>query len=94
MGFEAAKHFAEMNVERLILACRNVEAGNVAAKEITGVTGCSSVTCWPLDLGSFTSVREFATRIEDEKIRVDILVGNAAIMTSKFAATDDNWERM
>ncbi|KAJ7143694.1 short-chain dehydrogenase [Mycena epipterygia] len=94
VGFEAAKHFAEMNVERLILACRNVEAGNTAAKEIAAATGCRSVTCWPLDLGSFASVREFATRIEDEKIRVDILVGNAAILTSKFATTDDNWERM
>ncbi|KIK60989.1 hypothetical protein GYMLUDRAFT_599750 [Collybiopsis luxurians FD-317 M1] len=30
LGFEAAKHFARMNPERLILACRNREKGNEA----------------------------------------------------------------
>lgn len=30
MGFEAAKHFAEMNPARLILTCRSVEKGDDA----------------------------------------------------------------
>ncbi|KAJ6551758.1 hypothetical protein B0H19DRAFT_1031184 [Mycena capillaripes] len=94
VGFEAAKHFAEMNVGRLILACRNVDAGDLAAKQIVEATGCSTVTCWPLDLGSFASVREFANRIDEGKIHVDILVGNAAIMSSKFTTTEDKWETM
>ncbi|KAJ6555088.1 hypothetical protein DFH09DRAFT_924004 [Mycena vulgaris] len=94
IGFEAAKHFAEMNPERLILACRNVEAGNSAVQEISESTGCTSVACWPLDLGSFASIREFVKHIEDENIRVDILVGNAAIMSSKLTTTADSWETM
>lgn len=32
LGFEAAKHFAEMNPARLILACRNAEKGEEARK--------------------------------------------------------------
>lgn len=32
LGFEAAKHFAEMNPARLILACRNAEKGEEAQK--------------------------------------------------------------
>ncbi|KAF7369134.1 NAD(P)-binding protein [Mycena venus] len=94
VGFEAAKHFAEMHVDKLILACRNVEAGNLAAKQISEATGCTSVVCWPLDLGSFASVCTFASRIRDENIRIDILVGNAAIMGSKLSTTEDGWEEM
>ncbi len=30
LGFEASKHFARMNPERLILACRNEEKGKDA----------------------------------------------------------------
>ncbi|KAJ6554733.1 hypothetical protein B0H19DRAFT_152161 [Mycena capillaripes] len=51
VGFEAAKHFAEMNIGRLILACRNVDAGDLAVKQIVEVTRCSTVTCWPLAFG-------------------------------------------
>ena len=32
LGFEAAKHFASMNPERLIIACRNEAKGNEAIK--------------------------------------------------------------
>ncbi|KAJ7062030.1 short-chain dehydrogenase [Mycena amicta] len=92
-GFEAAKHFARMNVGNLILACRNADAGHTAAQQIVKKTGCTgNVTCWPLDLSSFESVCEFARRAEREDLHVDILVANAAIMTSKYSKTDDGWE--
>jgi len=32
LGFEAAKHFASMNPERLIITCRNEAKGNQAVK--------------------------------------------------------------
>lgn len=32
LGFEAAKHFASMNPERLILACRNEDKGKKAVE--------------------------------------------------------------
>ena len=32
LGFEAAKHFASMNPERLIIACRNEAKGKEAVK--------------------------------------------------------------
>ena len=32
LGFEAAKHFASMNPERLIIACRGEAKGNQAVK--------------------------------------------------------------
>ncbi|KAF7368825.1 NAD(P)-binding protein [Mycena venus] len=92
IGNEAAKHFAQLNVKHLILGCRKVDAGNEAAQRIMDTTGCSSVACWPLDLASFNSISEFATRIQQENISVDILVGNAAYMGLNYVQTQDGWE--
>ncbi|KAF7367762.1 NAD(P)-binding protein [Mycena sanguinolenta] len=93
IGFEAAKHFARLNAKHLILACRKVSTGNVAAEQIMATTGCSgAVTCWPLDLASFTSIKQFATRIQQENISIDILVGNAAYMGLDYVQTQDGWE--
>ena len=38
LGFEAAKHFASMNPERLIIACRSEAKGNQAIKGNFSVT--------------------------------------------------------
>jgi len=35
LGFEAAKHFASMNPERLIIACRNEAKGEEAVKGVS-----------------------------------------------------------
>ena len=35
LGFEAAKHFAKMNSERIILGCRNEERGEAAVTSET-----------------------------------------------------------
>jgi retinol dehydrogenase-12 len=35
LGFEAAKHFAKMNPERIILGCRSKERGEAAATSET-----------------------------------------------------------
>jgi NAD(P)-dependent dehydrogenase (short-subunit alcohol dehydrogenase family) len=80
-------------VGRLILGCRNAGVGNQAAQEISDATGSNAVTCWPLDLSSFASVSAFVTRIQDEGVTVDILVGNAAIMDTLYTQTEDGWEK-
>ncbi|KAJ7023067.1 hypothetical protein C8F04DRAFT_1193816 [Mycena alexandri] len=41
IGSEAAKHFARMNLGRLILACRNMDAEKLAADKITEETECN-----------------------------------------------------
>ncbi|KAJ3854745.1 hypothetical protein EV368DRAFT_80337 [Lentinula lateritia] len=93
LGFEAAKHFARMNPQRLILACRSDEKGNQAVRRIERDTGYTKAETWLLDLNRFASVQAFADRYEKEGGgRLDILVENAAITSAQtYEKTEDGY---
>ena len=59
----------------MILACRNVEKGEAAAKDIQALTSCSAGTLqvWHLDMSSYVSVQEFSDKVKTELPRLDIL---------------------
>lgn len=48
---------------------------------------------WLVDLSEFASVVSFADKFEKEGGPLDILVANAAILTSKYSTTADGWEK-
>ncbi|CAE7205737.1 hypothetical protein CFE70_008716 [Pyrenophora teres f. teres 0-1] len=85
LGYEAAKHILRLGASRLILAVRNVTKGNQAAKEISSALSLplSNIEIWELDLGSFSSIKQFGERINTLD-RLDAVIQNAGIMTSKF----------
>ncbi|XP_038058817.1 retinol dehydrogenase 12-like [Patiria miniata] len=64
---------------RVILACRNLQKAEDAAKEIKTRTGNSEVVVRHLDLARLQSVREFARKINEEEKKLDILINNAGI---------------
>lgn len=83
LGFECAKALSHRNPSRLILAVRNVEAGEAAAREIVkanppggGVKTIPEV--WKLDLGDLASVKAFGERAEKELERLDIVVSTTS----------------
>ncbi|KAJ7497994.1 hypothetical protein B0H11DRAFT_1998217 [Mycena galericulata] len=92
IGFEATKHFAAMNPGRLILACRNQGKGQAALEKLKADMDYGNAELWNLDLADFDSVKQFATKFEQEGGRLDILVANAAIGMLKFEPTKDGWE--
>ncbi|KAF6763105.1 hypothetical protein DFP72DRAFT_1164079 [Ephemerocybe angulata] len=92
LGFEASKHLARMNPEKLILACRNEEKGRAAAEAIREATGFSRAEVWKVDLSKFSSVVAFADRFEKEGGRLDILLANAGVGLDKYRSTEDGWE--
>ncbi|KAJ6542000.1 short-chain dehydrogenase [Mycena vulgaris] len=96
IGLEAVKHFASMGVGHLIMACRDIAAGEVAIREILEAPGCNceSISCWPLDLASFASVKAFVTRFREENHSLNILVNNAGLMSFQYSQTSDDWETM
>lgn len=55
LGKEAARHFARLGASKLILAVRNIEAGEEAKKDIESTTNCgkSVIEVWSLDLSSY-----------------------------------------
>ncbi len=92
IGYAASRAIAAMGAE-VILACRQPEAGVAARRSIEAATGSRRVTVSPLDLASLASVRRFATDFTSTHDRLDLLVNNAGIYTSKRTLTDDGFER-
>ena len=62
---------------RVIMACRDVAKASKVADEIRSQSGNGNVFVVQLDLASLDSVRAFATKINAEEERIDILINNA-----------------
>ena len=94
LGLEASRWLVRLGASPVILACRNIEKGKAAAKDIQATTGCSPdvLQVWELDLSSYASVQAFADRAKAELPRIDALLANAGIATRTFRVTEDNEE--
>ena len=94
LGLAACRWMVRLGASSVILACRNVEKGEAAAKDIQATTSCSSdgLQVWHLDMSSYASVQAFSDRVKTELPRVDVLLANAGISTWKFRMTEDNEE--
>lgn len=92
LGRVAAQELAKRGPRVLILACRNVVAGNEAARAIAASTGHPDVRCMLLDLACLESVRKFVADLEG--MSVDTLVCNAGVWMpmEKKAKTADGFE--
>lgn len=89
IGKETARGLAERGA-KVILACRDVERGEAAARDIAGDS--IHVRVKKCDLASFASIREFCRQVNKEERRVDILVNNAGLVTPRRLVTDDGQE--
>lgn len=88
LGLEAARHFARLDAAKIILAVRNISAGQEAKQDIEESTGRSDVCeVWELDLASFESVKAFAARASTLP-RLDVVVENAGIATTTFTKSE------
>jgi NAD(P)-dependent dehydrogenase (short-subunit alcohol dehydrogenase family) len=94
LGLEACRWLVNLGAAHVILACRNVEKGQAAAKNIQGTTSCSNETLqvWHLDMSSYASVQAFSDRVKAELPRLDAVIANAGVMTQKFKITEQDEE--
>ena len=84
LGLEAARHFVRLGAAKVILGCRSAEKAEAAKADIETSTGRTDVVeVWPLDMGSFDSVREFCRRA-DALDRLDVVTENAAVATGDY----------
>ncbi|XP_048843377.1 retinol dehydrogenase 13-like isoform X2 [Brienomyrus brachyistius] len=91
IGKETARDLAERG-GRIIMGCRDEEKCEAAAREIRRDTCNHHVYARRLDLASMASIREFASRVNQEEERVDILINNAGVMRCPAWRTENGFE--
>jgi len=79
LGYETALAFAEHGAT-VVLACRDIARGAVAADRIRASVPAASVEPIRLDLADLDSVRDFARQCAARHESLDILVNNAGVM--------------
>lgn len=82
LGEASARELAAHGA-RVILACRNTDTGERAAKNMIG-----EVTVCPLDLADLASIRSFA----GQSGAIDVLINNAGVMAVPHKRTADGFE--
>ena len=94
LGLEASRWMVRLGAQRVILACRSVEKGEAAAKDIQSSTKCSPDTLevWQLDMNSHASVQAFADKVGTTLPRVDAVVANAGVWSFQFRLAEGNEE--
>ena len=88
IGAETAASLARTGAE-IILAVRDVEAGNRVAAQITEATGNKQVLVAPLDLADQASVGSFVSGWNGP---LHVLVNNAGLMAAPLMRTPEGWE--
>lgn len=79
IGKETAKELAKRNA-RVVMACRSLERGLEAAKEIKSLTENQNVIVKMCDLSSLASIRRFAEDFILTESRLDVLICNAGFV--------------
>ena len=95
IGFECALQMAKLAPDdQIILACRNVQAGNEAIDKIKQKTNHTNLYCLLLDLASLPSIREFkAAFLQLPGTVITALVNNAGLQNiGKTDYTKDGFE--
>ncbi|KAF7553053.1 hypothetical protein G7Z17_g3926 [Cylindrodendrum hubeiense] len=92
LGFEASQHLLRLGLGKLIMAVRDLEKGETARKELLKSTArpSNSIEVWHLDMASYDSVKAFAKRANTTLPRLDVVLANAGIMTTKFNLAEEN----
>jgi NAD(P)-dependent dehydrogenase (short-subunit alcohol dehydrogenase family) len=91
IGYEAALQFARHNANT-ILACRNLDKANSAAKQIAASYPSAKVEVMELDLSSLASIRRFADAFHQSHRKLRALVNNAGVMALPYRKTEDGFE--
>ena len=92
IGLETARALASAGAT-VILPARDLERGELAAREITSGEPGAVVHVYQLDLASLDSVTALTSRLRDDFEQLDILVNNAGVMATPFGRTENGFEQ-
>ncbi|KAI1080602.1 hypothetical protein F5B20DRAFT_539864 [Whalleya microplaca] len=89
LGLETARHLVEFSASCVVLAVRNLKAGETSKKDIETSTGRKGVVqVWHIDMASCASIQSFVKKASTELDRIDGLVANAGVMLDAWSTTE------
>jgi len=91
IGFEATKAFAAKGAH-VVMACRSVERGREAKRDIEADYPGASLTVHELDLADLDSVAAFTEWYETTYDSLSVLANNAGVMAIPRSETADGFE--
>jgi NAD(P)-dependent dehydrogenase (short-subunit alcohol dehydrogenase family) len=91
LGFESVKAFAAKGAN-LIIACRSIEKGENARKQILRIYKSAIIQVMKLDLADLNSIRNFVTNFKQNNAHLDVLLNNAGVMVVPYRLTKDGFE--
>lgn len=91
LGYYTSKALA-MKGAKVIMACRNLDKGEVARGRISSSGAFPEPDLWHLDLASLKSVEQFAKKYSETHGRLDLLINNAGLMAIPHRRTEDGFE--
>ena len=91
IGYETARVLANKGAETII-AVRNLEKGNAAARKIKSQNAGAIINVMTLDVADLSSVRRFVEDFSGKYTTLDRLINNAGVMIPPYAKTTDGFE--
>lgn len=91
IGKEIACQLAALGAE-IVLACRDIKRGEQAADEIALRTGMKSCVVMRIDTSSQESIRDFVLQYRTSYSRLDVLINNAGINSTRRQTSVDGLE--
>lgn len=91
LGFYTTRALA-IKGAKVIMACRNLEKGEMARQKIMNEGGKVEPEVWHLDLASLESVKQFALEFAAKYEKLDLLINNAGLMAIPYDRTEDSFE--
>jgi NAD(P)-dependent dehydrogenase (short-subunit alcohol dehydrogenase family) len=91
LGYETAAALAAKGAH-VVLAVRNLEKGEEAARRIEQATPGAQIQLQELDLTSLDSIRTAADELRSAHESIDLLINNAGVMMTPKSTTKDGFE--
>ena len=91
LGYHTAMALA-LKGAKVIMACRNLEKGELARQQILAMDPLVEPELWQLDLSSLSSVKTFADKFKTAHKKLDLLINNAGLMAVPFGRTEEGFE--
>ena len=88
LGLVIARELARKGAQ-VTMACRNLEKGEAARREIDATVPGAALELRELDLASLDSVKRFAERFRESRDGLDLLINNAGVMAPPRRETAD-----